>query len=271
MAIIAIARELASLGEETAQELARITGYKYLDKEYLERRLSGISQDKREKFDEKNPGFWASLSQQRDDYLHYLKTAIMEGAAEGNCIIVGRGASAILKGVPSMLSVRIVAPLSSRVDRIRALHGCESRRALQIIEQSDHDRAGFHKYFFSAVWTDPREYDLTLNTGNTDPAHVAVAIDALRKIMIDKEREEEGVKKVADLLLGQKVVTEIIYGRKTPIHFLEASSQDGALVLHGVSNTQAAIDSAIATARGVAGVKSVESAIQLVHEFTVMP
>lgn len=271
MAILAIARELASLGEETAQELARITGYRYLDKEYLERRLSGMSPDKREKYDEKNPGFWASLSQQRDDYLHYLKTAILEGAAEGNCIIIGRGASSILKGVQNMLAIKITAPVSVRVERIRALHGCDSRRALQIIEQSDHDRAGFHKYFFSSNWTDAREFDITINTANTDPAHAAVAIDTLRKILIDKEKETAGSAMVADLLLGQKVVTEVVYNRKTPIHFLEATVERGMVILHGVSNTQAAIDSALAIARTVPGVNAVESAVQLVHEFTVMP
>ncbi|MEN6364678.1 MAG: cytidylate kinase family protein [Rectinema sp.] len=271
MAIIAIARELASLGEETAQELARITGYKYLDKEFLERRLSGISQEKREKYDEKSPGFWASLSQQRDDYLHYLRTAILEGAAEGNCIIVGRGGYAILKGVPSMLSIKITSPLAVRVERIRKLHGCDNKRALQIIEQSDHDRGGFHKYFFSTVWTDPREYDLTVNTGNTDPAHAAVAIDALRKVLIDKEKEDSGVAKVADLLLGQRIVTEIIYAKKTPIHFLEAAAENGRIVLHGVANTQSAIDTALTAARSIPGVETAESAIQLVHEFTVMP
>jgi len=90
MAIITIARELASLGEETALELTKISGYSLIDKDYLEEKLNsiGISAEKREKYDEKNPGFWASLSQQRDNYLHYLKTAILDAAQENNCVIM---------------------------------------------------------------------------------------------------------------------------------------------------------------------------------------
>jgi hypothetical protein len=42
-------------------------------------------------------------------------------------------------------------------------------------------------------------------------------------------------------------------------------------VLHGVANTQAAIDAALAAARSVPGVNDAESAIQVVQEFTVMP
>ncbi|MEJ5184634.1 MAG: Holliday junction branch migration DNA helicase RuvB, partial [Rectinemataceae bacterium] len=40
---------------------------------------------------------------------------------------------------------------------------------------------------------------------------------------------------------------------------------------HGVANTHAAVDSAVAAANLVPGVKHVESAIQLVQEFTVIP
>ncbi len=273
MAIITIARELASLGEETAQELAKISGYTLIDKEYLESKLNsiGIGAEKREKYDEKNPGFWASLSQQRDDYLHFLKTAILEAAQENNCIIMGRGAYAIIRGVQHAVSVKITSPIAVRVERAKKLYECDNKRALQILEESDHDRGGFHKYFFSTNWTDAREYDLTINTGGTDPVHAAVAIDSLRKVYIDKEKEEAGIQKIADLVLAQKVVTEIIYSRKIPVHFLEATVERGSVVLHGVANAQSSIDSALAAAHDVSGVLHVESAVQLVQEFTVMP
>lgn len=273
MAIITIARELGSLGEETARELAAISGYSLIDKEYLETKLSaiGITAEKREKYDERNPGFWASLSQQRDDYLHHLKTAILDAAGDNNCIIMGRGGYAILRGVPHMLAVKITSPLAKRIERTKVAYTCDNRQALQIIEQSDHDRSGFHKYFFSTSWTDPREYDITINTGNTDPAHAARAIDALRQAYIDGEKEAIGHQRIEDLVLAQKIVTEIVVTRKIPVHFLEATVDRGSVVLHGVANAQTTIDTALATAHGVSGVKHVESAIQLVQELTVMP
>jgi cytidylate kinase len=273
MAVITIARELASLGEEIAQELVKLTGYKLIDKEYLEKRLTeiGISPSKNEKFDEKNPGFWASLSQQRDDYLHFLKTAILEVADGNDCIIMGRGAYSILGGVPNVVSIKITAPMGVRVERIKKLHNCDDKHALQIIEQSDHDRGGFHKYFFSTNWLDPREYDITINSGSVGVEQAAALINALRNVCVVKTVEEAGARKVADLLLGQKIVTEIIYTKKIPVHFLEASVEKGIVILHGVANTQNSIDSAVAAAHEVPGVSQVDSAIQLVQEFTVMP
>ncbi len=273
MAIITIARELAALGEEVARELSRVTNYKLIDREYLEKRLTeyGLDADKREKYDEKKPGFWASLSQERDDYLHFLKAALFEETSGGECIVVGRGGAAIFKSVPSLISVKLVAPLALRIERVMKSYGCDERHALQIVEESDHNRIGFHKYFFSVDWLDPRSYDLTLNSSKMEGAQAAKIIDDFRKVVVDKSREEAGKRRLAELLLGQRVVTEIVYAKKVPVHFLEAAADGSRVVLHGVANTQAAIDSALAAARSVPGVGEAESAIQVVQEFTVMP
>ena len=273
MAVITIARELASLGDEIAGELASITGYKLVDKAFVEKRLGdfGLGPEKREKYDEKKPGFWASLSQERDDYLHYLKTVLYEEAAGGQCIVMGRGGSSILAGLPNLLSVRLIAPAELRIARAMKSFGCDERHAVQMLDQSDHDRAGFQKYFFSIDWDDPRQYDLCISTARFGAAQAARQIDAARAILVDEAKEKAGRARVADLLLGQRVVTEVIYVRRVPVHFLEASVEGGRVVLHGVANTQAAIESALAAARGLQGVGAVESAIQVVQEYTVMP
>jgi cytidylate kinase len=273
MAIVTIARELAALGEEVARELSRTTGYKLVDREYLDKRLTehGLSAEKRQKYDEKKPGFWASLSQERDDYLHFLKTALFEEAVEGNCIVVGRGGNSIFKSVPSLVAVKMVAPLGIRTERVMKFYNCDERHALQIVEESDHNRIGFNKYFFSSDWSDPRAYDLTINSVKTDAQQAARVVEDYRRGTVDAAKEEAGKRKLAELLLGQRVVTEIVYAKKIPVHFLEAAADGGRVVLHGVANTQAAIDSALAAARALPGVAEAESAIQVVQEFTVMP
>jgi cytidylate kinase len=273
MAIITIARELAALGEEVAREVSRITGYKLIDREYLDKRLTdyGLSAEKRQKYDEKKPGFWASLSQERDDYLHFLKTALFQEASGGGCIVVGRGGNSIFKSVPSLVAVKMVAPLGVRTERVMRFYNCDERHALQIVEESDHNRIGFNKYFFSSDWSDPRAYDLTINSAKADAQQAARIVEAFRAALVDPAKEEAGTRRLAELELGQRVVTEIVYAKKIPVHFLEAAADGGRVVLHGVANTQAAIDSALAAARSVPGVAETESAIQVVQEFTVMP
>jgi len=273
MAVICVAREFAALGDETVHELARITGYRSIDKEYIETKMSerGISPEIRAKYDEKKPGFWASLSQDRDDYLHFLKTVLYDEAAQGDCIISGRGGFAIFAAVPGVISIKLVSPREIRLDRIKQRFQCDEKRADQMLRQNDHDRRGFHDYFFGLDWDNPVFYDMIINTGKEHPATVAQVIDQLRLLVITQEKEKACFARMAELKLGQAIVTEIIYARRIPVHFVEAEISGGKVVLHGVANTQSAIDAAEAAALSVQGVSKVENSIQIVQEFAVMP
>lgn len=273
MAVICVARELAALGDETVRELAKMTGYRSLDKEYIENRMSelGVKPDVRAKYDEKKPGFWASLSQDRDDYLHYLKTVLFEEAAKGDCIFAGRGGFAIFAGVPGVIAVKLVAPRETRLTRVRERFSCDERQAEAMIKQSDHDRRGFHDYFFNVDWGDAANFDLVINTGREHPATIAAMIDKLRTLVITDELEKACLGRLAELCLGQKVVTAVVYDKRVPVHFLEADVRGAKVTLHGVANTQSAIDAAGSAAMEVSGVEVVDNGIQIVQEFAVMP
>ena len=63
MAIISISRQVAALGDEIATALAKKTGYSFIDRKQIEKRIVelGFPQEKLAKYDEKKPGFFASL------------------------------------------------------------------------------------------------------------------------------------------------------------------------------------------------------------------
>ena len=83
MAIIAISRQVASLGDEIAESVAKKTGYKFITRHDLEKRIVdlGFPAEKLKKYDEKKPGFFASLVKDRDEYLNYLQTGKYEPKA----------------------------------------------------------------------------------------------------------------------------------------------------------------------------------------------
>lgn len=273
MAIITISRELAALGDETAQELAKILDYRFVDKCVLEERIKayGVADRKFEKYDERKPSFWASLSQDRDDYLHYLKSAMLAEAAEGGCVFIGRGASAVLRGIPGVLSVFLVAPGEIRCERVKSYFHCDDKRARQIIDQSDNDRIGFHRYFFDVEWKDPSNYDLVLNTGSLHPASAAEIIRFHRDHVITAETETRNAARIKELTLGQQVVHHIIYEKEIPIHFLEASVAGETVTLHGVTNSQSLVESAAIAAKEAAPGASIRTEIQVVQEYGVIP
>jgi len=221
MAVIAISRQVAALGDEVAQELARQTGYKFLDRKYIEKRIIelGFPEDKMKKYDERKPGFFASLAKNRDEYLDYLQTAVLESASEGNCILIGRGAFIILESVPNLISVRFVAKTDVRVKRLMNEFNWNEKQALQRIEESDTNRLGFHKSFFNLVNEDPSHFHLTINTGILDVEKSAYVIDSLRKALITPDIEKKGAEKLSALYEAQKLVNTLIFDYKLNIIF----------------------------------------------------
>ncbi|MDR0403815.1 MAG: cytidylate kinase family protein [Treponema sp.] len=269
MAIVTISRELAALGDETAHELADLLKYRFIDKPGLEERMKqfGVNEQKIERYDERRPNLFASLSQDRDDYLHYLKTAIFYEAGQGGCVLIGRGCSAILGELPAVFSVFLAAPPEIRVERVKGYFHCDERRARQIIEQSDRDREGFHRYFFDIKWKDPSHYHLTLNTGTFHPGLCADIIKHALEKSIDGETEARGALLIKDRILGQQTLQHILVEKHIQVRFLEAQAVSGEITLFGVAGSPAVAEAAVQTAKEVPGVVSVKSEIQVVQEY----
>ena len=281
MAIITISRELATLGDETARELAKQLGYNLVDKNTLSERIKsyGVEDSKLTKYDERKPSFFASLSHDRDDYLHYLKTAILAEAERGSCIFIGRGAGAILKNLPAYISIFLAAPLEIRIERVKNYFHCDEHRARQIIERSDQDRIGFHRYFFDIDWRDPGNYHISLNTGISSPAVCAEIVMLLKNRIFTPDTEEQNKLRLKELILEQRVKHNIVYEQGIPVHFLEVSANGSIITLYGVVNSQALSDAATnaamkaaqETAGAIESPVTIRNDIQIVHEYTVMP
>jgi cytidylate kinase len=275
MAIITISRELAALGDETANELSKRLGYRFIDRHTLEERVTsyGVDPGILKKYDERKPGFIASLSQERDDYLHFLKMAIFQEAvvAGKGCVFVGRGAYAVLSGIPGVVSVFLVSNMDVRVERVRSYFQCDEKKARSIIEQSDRDRAGFHKYFFESDWKEPGNYRVSLNTGRLHPSVCAKIVEQLCDSTVPPEVEAELARKLDAAFLAQKVAHHILYEKDVRVHFLDVTPGDnGEVTLFGITNSKVIVDRATAAAQEVEGVKNVIRSIQIVEEYNIV-
>ena len=167
MAIITISRQFGSLGTEIAQALGQELHFASLDKKTLEETLIseyGIPEENIDRYDEKKPPLWDVFSTDKDKYLHFMKSAIYDFARQDNCIIIGRGGQVLLRGIPGTLHVRVLAPKELRIKRLQDRFSYDDRLAGQLIRHSDHDRVGFHKFFFHVNWEDVSLYDLMINT-----------------------------------------------------------------------------------------------------------
>jgi cytidylate kinase len=265
MSVLTISRQLGSLDLEIAQELARTQHLALIDKEEIEKKLQAYKVEKKniERFDERKPGFWDAFSADRDIYLHYLKLAILEYARQDNCIILGRGAQVILENVPGVLRLRFVSAPEIRVQRLQQELNCNENHAYKLMMKSDHERAGFHRFFFDVDWTRDELYDIVLNTGTLPKETI---LDILTRFMEERseKRRAERKEKLDDLILSQQVVVKILYEAKLPVRFLEVRCTGGSVVLEGVTESHSVVSAAETIAKEVRGVKSVENRLSVV-------
>jgi cytidylate kinase len=247
MAIITVSRQFGSKGDDICEALARKLGYKLVDRKVLRKRILelGCSEEMMRKFDGMKPGFWASLSRYKDEYLYYLRTAMMSEVSSGNCVVVGRGSFLILKGIESCVSVRIVEERRSRIERIAKLFESDLKEAEKAVKQADWHQLGFHKSYFNAHLSDFFLYDMTLNSGKTDIDSAVDAIAAYAAAQINEERERNGEEQLNVLTLAQNIVNMLIFTYSIEIDNLRADVDGNVVTLRGVSSLSASVQRAI--------------------------
>lgn len=273
MAIITISREIASFGDEIATAVAKKMGYSFVNRKMLENDLLrfGLTEEKLKKYDERKPGFWASLARDRDEYFDYLREAFFERAKSGNCVFIGRGGFAIFKDIPSSVSVRLVGSQDVRVTRLMNEFSWPEKKAQALLQESDSNRDGFHKCFFNTDHSDPTNYHLVLNTDVFTIEQAAVVIENAVQNIVDAQSIEAGIIRIEQLLEAQKIVNHIVFDLKIPVHFLEASVSETEIHLHGVADTASVIEQVISVAQSMTKDKTVRSGISIVQDYKSYP
>mgnify|MGYP002868713351 CR=1 FL=1 len=269
MAIVTISRQVAALGDEIATALAKELGYEFVNRKIIEKRIVelGFPQEKLSKYDERKPNFFASLAKDRDEYLDYVQTAVLESAAKNNCILIGRGSFFILENVPNVLAVRFVANDEIRKARLMKEFDWNEKQALQRINESDTNRTGFNKSFFNVNISDASNYHLVLNTGVFDEKTAVPLLKTFVQIFSTPQAENEGQRMLSDMLVCQNLINKLIFEHKLAINFLNAKKVDGIIELHGVADSSALSERALHIASSILPDEQIKSCISVVQDF----
>ncbi|NIN73196.1 MAG: hypothetical protein GTO46_14970 [Gemmatimonadetes bacterium] len=166
MPIITISRGTLSGGRAVAECLADALGYPCVGREILQeaaRKLGAAEEDLSGKL-EAPPSRWARLTQERKTYLLAVQTALAEHCTTGKLVYHGLAGQFLLRELPGVLAVRLIAPLEMRVRALRDAHHRMTRKAAEeFIHDVDEDRRRWVKLMYHADVEDPSLYDLTIN------------------------------------------------------------------------------------------------------------
>jgi cytidylate kinase len=220
--IVTVSREFGAGGGEVARRLGERLGWPVLDDEVACRCAERLHLDTAAvaRMREHSPTLFARLTAAllvappeapAIDTSHLLRIdaiaeaafdSIMEAAQKLPVIFVGFGTQCIFADRQDALHMRLVAPLETRVERLRARFGWDAATAATKARQMDEDRRRYVQRYFHRDVHDPLLYDVQINTGRTTIDEAAALIEQLVRtgegMTAESEtRQEHGVGAIA--------------------------------------------------------------------------
>jgi cytidylate kinase len=192
---ITISREFGARGTALAAVLGRQTGFKVWDRALLhaiaeegggdERLLQSLDEHHRKAIDDAVHGALMGSQHTNTQYFRALLRVVHTIVVHGKSIVVGRGANYMSKS-PTILRVRVVAPLDARVRDYTRRQALSDKEAREQVEQKDADRADFVRYHFKHDIANPADYDLVLNAATYDLEPMADIVLAAYEAKVGK-------------------------------------------------------------------------------------
>ena len=271
MAIITISRGSMSGGEALAGRLAEKLGYPSVGREVIVAAAEKLGVDEQflsEKF-MRSPSLWERMTSNRRFYLVAVQAALVEHAAKGDLIYHGNAGHLLLRGIPSVFRVRLIAPLDFRIRAVMERQKTGRDAAESYIRRVDEERVRWTRFIYGVDWTDPSLYDLAVNLErmSMDTACLMIA-EAVRQPEFAMTQEVK--KELRDFLLACRVHLALATNPQTRHFELEVTASDGDVEITGVLPAAYKLgvastrdeDEIRRTAQSVGGVKSARLSAQ---------
>jgi cytidylate kinase len=165
MAIVTISRGTKSGGEALARCLAGRLGCSTLGREVAQEAATQLGvpvRDLEERLEEK-PGILGRSNLLTRLYVAAVQNALVEDAASGSLVYHGLAGAHLLRGVPAVLSVRLISPLQVRVRTLVETEEMDEASAEAYIKDVDDARARWVRAMYGLDIADPAQYDLVVN------------------------------------------------------------------------------------------------------------
>lgn len=183
--IITISREFGSGGRELGMKLAEKLGIPCYDHQIIEMvaKNEDISKDYVAKMSEKDIRNFYSARVGRSfvmfnpDMNKSMKIAVAEHklikelASQGECVIVGRAADAVLSNM-NPFNIFVYANEETKIERCKKYNQkseeLSEKEIVSMCKKIDKERKAYHEMYSSKVWGAPISYNLCINTSGKE-------------------------------------------------------------------------------------------------------
>jgi cytidylate kinase len=153
---------------------------------------------------EHGPGLWERLTLERRIYAVAMQAALAELVTSGELVYHGYAGHLLLRGLPAVLRVRLIAPMAMRVRAEMERLGLTQEVAEARIRARDEGRLAWTRAVYGVDLRDPALYDLVVNLEGLSLARAsATVIEAARQpeLLVTAEARE----RLADFALECRV------------------------------------------------------------------
>lgn len=234
MAVISICRGTKSGGQSMAECLAEQLHYPLVAREVLQHAASdlGVTEEGLSREWERTPRLWNRQSSEQRLYITAVQAALAEHVAGGDLIYHGRAGQVLLKGLPGVLRLRLIAPISTRVQNVMETEGMDEASAEQYIQHVDGVRARWIKTMYGEDIDDPVLYNMVINlTTLSLPAACNIVIKAVQQP--DFAVTDDVKAKLLDFRLACRVKLALAKADDTRALDLRIEAHEGELDVFG--------------------------------------
>lgn len=259
MPIIAITREMGSLGKDVAARLGEELGLPVVYHEVIDQLADRMRVRKSHviRLLDGSAGLLEQLSADKTSLSVYTAEEILGVAAKGKgAVIRGWGATHLLREVPHAVCVRVCAPFEVRRQRMMERLGTdEAERVAGEIRVNDEAHGAIMRRHFDLDWTHPEHYDLVLNTKRVAVDECVAEVLALVRSarFAETERARAGL---ADLALAAAVRAALRRSPETREAAVQVEADKGRVTLSGAGSTDQML-AFVEVASSVPGVRDV--------------
>jgi cytidylate kinase len=211
MSIITISRGSYTRGKEVAEKLAQTLGYQCLSRDILleASECYNIPEIKLVRAIHDAPSILERFTYSREPYVAYLRAALLRHVHKDNVVYHGLAGHFLLKGIPHVFKVRIIADLEDRVKEEMKREKISAEEARRILRKDDEERRKWSKHVYGIDTWDPSLYDLVIRI-----KHITVdgAVDIIKCALKDPrfQTTPEGQQLVNEMSLAARIETALI-------------------------------------------------------------
>jgi cytidylate kinase len=264
MAIITISRGTFSGGLSLAECVAEKLGYRCIPRIALAKAAGqyGVSEEKLSKAISEAPHLWERLGSEKTRYLACLRAALINEVKDGNVVYHGLAGHFLLKGVPHVLRVRVIANMEFRIKGAMGRGQLAREDAVQVIKAMDEKRTRWTKFLYHVDWADPSLYDLILNL---DHMTLSDACEVIRHAVSMKEYQPtpESQRIMDNLVLSSHVRAMVVADKSIGGLGIEVEADGGVVTLGGTVEWAGDVDKIDRLVSTIPGVERVVSQMRV--------